>query len=477
MSSPTPPRHPLLGLLVVGFGASLAPLDFAVNIAFPAITDAFALETRAIRWVAICYVLTYASLMLAFGRLGDVIGYRRVFRAGLIIGSVAFALCALAPTYAWLLTARVVQGVSAALVLSCAPALATSLYDESRRTWALGAYASTAAAAGVAAPLLGGLSVALLDWAGVFWFRVPIALLALASLPLLPAAPRLPPAEASRAFDFAGAALLATGLALLLLAPAILQTAGTYWTPLVVAAGGALLFCAFVLRQRKAAAPMLPRSVVRDIDFWLPGMASVAAHTTSFAIPVVVPYYLSRIAGWGPMQSGALLALWALGALFGSALAARAIDTFGVRAVALAAAGVVAAGLFFIALWPDAPSLSVMSASLLLQGAGLGLFMLAYSDMVIAALPQRDRGVAGSLTMLTRTVGIVLGAVWITATLHAAEARHIGIGMPPREAFLAAFHAVFRLAAALAAAAFTISCLRAGLRRGGRRERARDKTL
>ena len=156
---------------------------------------------------------------------------------------------------------------------------------------------------------------------------------------------------------------------------------------------------------------------------------------------------------------------------------ARAIDTFGVRAVALAAAGVVAAGLFFIALWPDAPSLLAMSASLLLQGAGLGLFMVAYSDMVIAALPQRDRGVAGSLTMLTRTVGIVLGAVWITATLHAAEARHIGIGMPPREAFLAAFHAVFRLAAALAAAALAIAWLRAGLRRGGRRERARDKTL
>lgn len=470
MATARAPRHPLIALLVVGFGASLAPLDFAVNVAFPAITDAFALETRAIRWVAIFYVLTYASLMLAFGRLGDVIGYRRVFRAGLVVGSVAFAFCALAPTYAWLLTARVVQGVSAALVLSCAPALATSLYDESRRTWALGAYASTAAAAGVAAPLLGGLSVALLDWAGVFWFRVPIALLALLLLPLLPPAPRVPLAGAPRAFDFADAALLAAGLALLLLAPAIMQTAATLWYPLAVAAAGALLFCAFLLRQRTAAAPMLPRSVVRDIDFWLPGVASIAAHSTSFAIPVVAPYYLSRIAGWGPMQSGMLLALWAVGALLGSAFAARTVAVFGVRAVALAAAAVLAAGLFCVALWPDAPSLGAMCATLLVQGAGLGLFMVAYSDMVIAALPQRDRGVAGSLTMLTRTIGIVLGAVWITAALHSAEAREISAGTPPREAFLAAFHAVFRLAAALAAAAVAISCLRAVLRSHGRRK-------
>ena len=96
----------MAGLAVIGLGASIAPLDFSVNIAFPAITAAFGLETRGIRWVAVSYVLTYGSLMLAFGALGDRIGHLRVFRAGLLLGALAFSLCAIAPSYAWLLSAR-----------------------------------------------------------------------------------------------------------------------------------------------------------------------------------------------------------------------------------------------------------------------------------------------------------------------------------------------------------------------------------
>ena len=95
-------NHPLFALITIGLGASIAPMDFAVNVAFPAITAAFALEVQAIRWVVICYVITYASLLLAFGKLGDVIGHRAVFRAGLIVGTLSFAACGLAPTYAWL---------------------------------------------------------------------------------------------------------------------------------------------------------------------------------------------------------------------------------------------------------------------------------------------------------------------------------------------------------------------------------------
>lgn len=453
-------RHPLIGLAVVGFGASLAPLDFAVNIGFPAITEAFALDTPAIRWVAISYVLTYASLMLACGRLGDVIGHRRVFRAGLVTGVAAFVLCGLAQSYAWLLAARVVQGVCAALVLSCAPALATALYDESRRTWALGAYAGTAAAAGVLAPLIGGISVGLLGWAGVFWFRAPIAMLALLLLPLLPDTPCSSQAGPARPFDLAGSILLAAGLALLMLAPAIVQSVSAAWHALLVGAAGVLLFGTFAQRQRNAAAPMLQRSVVRDVDFWLPNLANFTVHVTSFAIPLIVPYYLTRIAGWGPMQSGLLMAVWATGALAGSALAARVVDALGVRPAALAAGVLVVAGQCWIALWPEVPSLPVMLASLLLQGAGLGLFQVAYTDIVVAALPRNDRGVAGSLTMLTRTIGIVLGAVWVTASMHAVEARELAAGATPREAFLAAFHATFGLAAALAGAFFALTCLR-----------------
>jgi MFS family permease len=121
------------GLLVVGLGTLAAPLDTSVNIAFPSITSAFALEVQDIRWVVIAYVLTYSSLMLVFGKLGDLWGYARIFRLGLLVSAVGFVGCGLAPTYGLLLIGRMLQGVGIALVLSCGPALATSLYGESER--------------------------------------------------------------------------------------------------------------------------------------------------------------------------------------------------------------------------------------------------------------------------------------------------------------------------------------------------------
>src|SRR5215510_15781960 len=111
-----------LRLVLVGLGTAVVPLDTAVNIAFPDITTSFGLPIEAIQWVVICYVLTYTSLMLAFGRVGDIFGHGRVFRAGLLWSAMALLLCAVAPAYGWLLFFRVLQGIGAGLVISVAPA-------------------------------------------------------------------------------------------------------------------------------------------------------------------------------------------------------------------------------------------------------------------------------------------------------------------------------------------------------------------
>jgi MFS family permease len=180
------PRCARAGLAVVTLGAALAALDTSVNIAFPSITRAFRLEVSAIQWVVITYMLAYGGLMLAFGRLGDLFGYRSIFRVGLIVSSLAFVFCALAPSFGWLLFGRVLQGIGLALVLSCAAALATQLYDESERTRVLGLYGALFAIGSALGPVLGGLLVEQGGWSAVFWFRAPLALAALALSWLLP---------------------------------------------------------------------------------------------------------------------------------------------------------------------------------------------------------------------------------------------------------------------------------------------------
>src|SRR3984885_4144820 len=127
-------------LTMLGLGMAIVPLDTAVNIAFPDITRGFGLPIAMIQWVVICYVLTYAALMLAFGRIGDIGGHARVFRAGLAWSVVAFLLCAAAPGFGWLLFFRFLQGIGAGLVISCAPALVIGLYPDARRSHAVGTF-------------------------------------------------------------------------------------------------------------------------------------------------------------------------------------------------------------------------------------------------------------------------------------------------------------------------------------------------
>jgi MFS family permease len=458
---------PLAGLVVISLGASLAAMDLAVNVAFPSITDAFTLETRAIRWVVICYVLTYSSLMLAFGKLGDRIGHRRVFRAGLLVSALGLVLCALAADYGSLLAARVVQGIGTALVLSCAPALATLLYDESRRIHALGSYSSLTALAAVIAPLAGGASIAALGWSGVFWFRAPVAVLALLLLPLIPRLDRPPPSTQWGASDVAGPALLATGLAFLLLAPALLDVGGSGSLALLAAAIGLAVLGAFARHESRARHPILPTALIRDPDFVLANIAGIAVHFVAFAVPLLAPYYLTRIAGHAPLESGAVLALSPAGILAGSALAARAAGAFGVRRTALLGGALVAVGGVAIALWPKVPGLAVILATLALHGMGLGLFQVAYADIVVAALPRQERGVAGSLTMVTRTVGVMGAATALTASLHAIESRLRAAGASDAAAFEHAFSTVFLYAALLLAAFLALSALSRRTWRGG----------
>src|SRR5882757_2571202 len=206
-------RNPGFGVLVVGLGTLVVPFDSSVNVAFPHIIRGFDLAIPSIQWIVIAYTLTYAALTLVFGRVGDILGYRRIFQMGNVRGVVAFILCAAAPTFGWLLGARILQGVGAALALSCGPALATSLYPEDQRTRVLGLYTMMFGIGGALGPILAGELVQHFGWRAVFWFRAPVALLAFVFTWALPrATPR-----GQQRFDALGAVLLVAAITFLLL--------------------------------------------------------------------------------------------------------------------------------------------------------------------------------------------------------------------------------------------------------------------
>ena len=224
---PAVARSPIWPLLIVGLGTLVVPLDSAVNIDFPAIVARFGLPIPMIQWIVISYVLTQTSLMLTFGRIGDLVGYRLVFLVGTALSPLAFIGCALSPTYGILIGVRVAQGVGAGLILSCGPALATSLFPEDMRTQVIARYMMMFGIGSALGPSVFGLLVERFGWSAVFSFRAPIAATAFVLAWTLPR-----PARGEREpFDAAGGALLALALSFMLLTLNRLRSPGPETAP------------------------------------------------------------------------------------------------------------------------------------------------------------------------------------------------------------------------------------------------------
>ena len=455
MNTESDPSNASAGLLrskgwqvaMIGLGTATAQLDTSVNIAFPSITRGFDLAIADIQWVVICYVLTYASLLLALGRVGDTVGHAIVFLIGLVWSAAALLLVSCSPSYGAMLAFRCLQGVGAALVLSCGAALVTSLYGEERRSRALGIYTMMMAVGLMLGPLLGGALVASWDWPAVFWFRIPIAIAALLLLRGLPASP---PRAAREALDIPGGIALAQGLVTMLMAFNRIREFSAVWLGLL----SALAFAGFILRQSRAARPIIDFAVFRLPGFAILNLVSVLANLAAFSVWLLVPYYLTRVTGYSLGESGAILASGAAGTVLAAPVGGRLIgQRISAERLALAGTAGIGAGLVLLSAWTEQTPTALRVAGLIVQGVGLGLFQLAYTDIVTAALPLGDRGVAGSLALLTRTLGTVAAASIVLMVFEILHAQH---------GFFDAFHQTFQLAALLAFACAGLLALSSG---------------
>jgi EmrB/QacA subfamily drug resistance transporter len=442
-------------LLVVGLGTLVVPLDSAVNIDFPFIVRHFDLPIPMIQWVVISYVLTQTSLLLVFGRIGDMLGYRRIFLIGTGWSTLAFLACALAPSYPMLLLARVAQGIGAGLILSCGPALATSLFPEAMRTRTLGLYTMMFGIGGALGPSVFGLLVERFGWSAVFSFRAPIALAAFLLAWLLPVPSR--PAH-REAFDAAGGAFLALGLSFMLLALNQMRNLGeaNLWPVLCVGLSVAG-FVLFARQERRCDRPIIDLRYFRSADFTAINLAHALINLSAFAIMLLAPFYLSVIARMPVPLAGLVLATSPLGIALAAPLAGRLAARHQPRLVALLGALASAAGLFGISTaGADADTL-VLIVSMFVQGFGVGLFQVAYFDILTVTIPREDRGVAGALGMATRSIGVVTGATVLMLIFQTLRATS---GLAEPQAFLAGFQGTFRIAAVIPAVLVLLGLMR-----------------
>jgi MFS family permease len=379
-------------------GACVVSLDSTMNVAFPAIAAAFAVPPERVRWVIIAYVLVYAVTSLAGGTLGDRIGHGRVFRAGLALSAAAFVLGALAPTFDWLLAARVVQGLGGGCVYGTAPGLVTLGVPAVARGRALGFLGAAMGLGLSAGPAIAGVLVDAFGWPAVFHLRLPLVLGVLAwAWRVMPAAP------APRA-------------------------------PRLVGVGD-------VLRRPVLAA----------------GALSFIANAGMFAIWLLAPFYLVAGRGLDASLAGLLFMLTPLGTTLAAPVAGRLADGAGSRAPAVAGLALEAGGLALLSRADPASPVALVALALFAAGFGLGLFQVPNLAVIMATFPASQQGAAGGFAFLARTLGVVTG---VAVLAHLFAVRRLAVGLAPAaaEAFLAAALAV----AAAALAALAIRDARAG---------------
>jgi len=401
-------RREGLALAVIGLGTCAPAADSAVNAALPAIAGAFDVHPGAIRWVVIDYVLVYACLMIVMGHFGDRRGHWRVFRWGLWSGLLAYALCSLAPSYAWLLAGRILQGLSTALLLGVGPALAVEVCGESRRTRALALYAAIAAGAAALAPLLAGWAISVAGWSIVFTLRLPLVALALLLLAWRGAPDR-------------------QGHALARPASGHLSSAGTSACDPDAGMPGRAHAAPPRAAPSRAAPPRAAPSLVNALKAHaLPPLSGLHlvhawAQACGFTSMLLTPFLLADVMQIGPTPLGAVLSLWPAGLALGNLLAPRLVTATGERAATAVGLWVLVLGSLALAYAALSPSLVpgpahagrspyLLAAGLLVQGIGLGLVQLSYTARVMQITGHGQEGVAGAATLSSRTLGILLAA-------------------------------------------------------------------
>jgi MFS family permease len=443
-----------LAMLLASLGTSSA------NVALPALVHAFDAPFQEVQWVVIAYLLGVTTTVVGVGRLGDVVGLRRLLVTGVALFAAASVVCAAAPALAVLVAARAVQGVAAAAMMALSTALVIETVPRERTGSAMGLLGTTSAIGTALGPSLGGLLIATLGWRAIFVVNVPVAAAALAlALRFLPADRGAPGRDRVR-FDAAGTQLLAATLA----AYALAMTLGrgklgpTNAALLAAAAAGVL---ALALVEGRAAAPLVPPDLVRDGRLRAGLTASALVATVMMATLVVGPFYLAGALHLDAAQSGLVLAAGPLVAALAGVPAGRVVDRVGPRRAA--AAGLAGMGGGFAALTglPASSGVPGYVAPIALVTACYALFQAANTTSVMADVRPDRRGVTSGLLNLSRNVGLVTGASAMAAVFALATASDDVTRAHPA-ALAAGMRTTFAVAALLVAAALAIALARRG---------------
>jgi len=410
--------------LAVGIGTFMSALDSSVvNIILPVLRNYFKSDVASVEWAVVVYLLVVSSLLLTFGRLGDLRGHKGMYAGGFLIFVAASAVCGLSPTVVVLVAARTVQAVGAAMLFANAPAILTRSFPPQQRGQALGLQAMMTYLGLTVGPSLGGWLTQTISWRAVFYINVPVGLLAFTlSLAFIPA--EKPGAAQVERFDWPGALLFSAGLVALLLG--LNQGDAWGWTSpavLFCAAAALILLGGFLRIEMRMPSPMLDLSLFRQRVFSASTASAVLNYVCLYCVIFLMPFYLLQGRGLNPAQAGLLLTAQPIIMAITAPISGALSDRIGSRLLSTLGMLVMAAGLFLLSTLKSDSSNGAILAGLAVTGLGTGIFISPNTSALMGSAPRQRQGIASGILATARNVGMVLGVGLAGAILTSVMAR------------------------------------------------------
>ncbi|MDB5916137.1 MAG: hypothetical protein JWR40_371 [Massilia sp.] len=408
---PSPRRWATLSILL---GTFLGNLDASIaNVALPAIAaDLGAAAAQAV-WIVNAYQLAMAVAVLPLASLGEKLGYKRVFMAGLVVFTLASLLCACAPSLPVLVAARVLQGLGGACVSTIVPALLRAVFPAKLAGTGIGYLALTVATSAALGPSVAAAILSAGSWRWLFGVNLPIGIFAIfLAARMLPAS-----APVARRFDVTGALLNAVTLALLVMGASKLGDANGRAAAIAMLALGCISAVVLVRHQRGRSAPLLPLDLLRVPVLRLSVCTSVASYTAQTIAMLALPFLLIAEMGRSAAATGLLMTPWPLVIVVVAPFSGKLSDRFDAGRVGAAGLALLSVGLVALATLPVRPSDLDIVWRVALCGIGFGLFQTPNNRLMLTSAPRERSGAAGGLMTMSRMVGMTAGAALATVML------------------------------------------------------------
>lgn len=403
------------GLLILSISLAvfMSSLDGTiVNIALPAISESFSVSATAVSWVATSYLLVLVGCVLVFGKIADVLGFKRIFLAGFSIFTLGSLFCGVLPEMFGglyiLVGSRMFQAIGGAMIAAIAPAMITAYIPAEQKGRAMGTIMIFAAMGTALGPTIGGILTQYLSWHWIFFINVPVGIAAvILGSKVIPVSVTR---SASAPFDRAGAALAFAGLASLVFVVSEGDTLG--WTSpyilfLALVAAGSLAW--FVKNELAVADPLLDLSLFRSRNFFLANLLLFLVFFSFSGINYLLPFYLRYVSRYDTSTAGLILTSLSFAMMAAGYIAGQLFNRLGPRLLCIIAGIPLIIGYFLMTRLHTDTTIMYVVASLFLIGFGLGLMVTPVTTMIMMAAPRSRSGMISSLTGLLRTAPLSIG--------------------------------------------------------------------